>query len=423
MRHLISPTALLLLAACATTQPQARPATQPQAQQSSAPVQVAPEQAAPEYTQQGFSQWLAGFRQQARQRGINQSTLAEALDNAQLLTRVIELDSKQPEFTRAVWEYLDTAVSDARISTGRQRLQQNRAAVSAAEQRYGVPAEILVAIWGIESNYGSNFGSYQTVDALATLGYHGRREDFARRELLAALEILQNGDIERERMQGSWAGGMGHTQFLPTSFQAYAVDADGDGRRDIWASIADVMGSTANYLAEAHWQPGQPWGVEVVLPEGFDYSRADSSTRLASGEWAALGVRPIEPGGLPDFQAAALLVPAGANGPAFLIGPNFRSILRYNNSTSYALAVGHLADRIAGRGPIVAQWPRALASMSRSQVKELQRLLNAHGYAAGTPDGLVGPNTRSALREYQRSQGWVADGYPSFAILQSLQDK
>lgn len=436
MKYLIVFVALLTLAGCASAQTQkeaSAPATvqvaasgqtTQAAASSTSSANTAAETKPPaqaEVSQAGFEQWLAGFRQIAARQGISQATLSQAFDDAELLTRVLELDGAQPEFTRAVWEYLDTAVSQTRIDTGRQRLAENQDAARAAQQRYGVPKEVLAAIWGIESNYGSNFGNYEIVDALATLGYHGRREDFAKRELLAALEILQNGDINRERMRGSWAGGMGHTQFLPTSFQAYAVDADGDGRRDIWASIPDVMASTANYLAKAKWREGEPWGVEVNLPKGFDYGTAESSTRLASGEWAALGVRTAAGGVLPNFDAASVLVPAGANGPAFLVGPNFRSILRYNNSTSYALAVGHLSDRIAGRGPIVAEWPRNLASLSRTQIKQLQSSLNAAGYSAGVPDGIMGPNTRKALRQYQRSQGLVADGYPTFALLQALQ--
>ena len=432
MKFLYLMVASLLLSACATAAPVAdadstsRVAQNSSQTSSNAPAQASAGAAAPaskKVQRREFQQWVAEFRSQAAQRGIGEATLASAFNNVQLLERVIKQDGAQPEFTRSVWDYLDSAVSSTRISTGRTRLAENLAAANAAEQRYGVPKEILVAIWGIESNYGSNFGNYETIDALATLGYQGRREDFAKRELFAALEILQSGDISRERMQGSWAGGMGHTQFLPTSFTAYAVDADGDGRRDIWGSIPDVMASTANYLAKANWQPGQPWAVEVTVPQGFDYGDAELGTKLSSGEWAAVGIRPAQGGNLPDFKQASVIVPAGANGPAFLVGPNFHSILRYNNSTSYALAVGHLSDRIAGAGPFVASWPRGLASMSRTQIKDLQRLLNEQGYPAGVPDGLAGPNTRKALRQYQRSQGWVADGYPTFAILQSLQSQ
>ena len=422
---------VLLLAGCASAPPASQASTPSESSRTAAKTETQttannPAAAKPTAAQSAaqsrreFRRWVARFRADAAGQGIDKATLDHGLGQAELLPRVIELDNRQPEFTRAVWEYLDTAVSDTRIANGRAKLAANREAADTAAERYGVPAEILVAIWGIESNYGSNFGSFETIDALATLGYDGRREAFARRELLAALQILQAGDIDRERMQGSWAGGMGHTQFLPSSFQAYAVDADGDGRRDIWGSIADVMASTANYLARANWQPGEPWGVEVRLPESFDYARASMGTRLASGEWAALGVRPVNSRRLPEMDDASVLTPAGARGPAFLVGQNFRSILRYNNSTSYALAVGHLSDRIAGGPPIAAGWPRGLAALSRSQIKQLQQRLNERGFDAGTPDGLAGPNTRKALRAYQRSQGWVADGYPTFAILESL---
>lgn len=392
-------------------------APQPPAQTHAATEKPAP-------SQTGFTRWVAEFRADAARNGIDEAALASAFGHAQLLPRVLELDNAQPEFTRSIWDYLDTAVSATRVNTGRARLAANLEAAQAAQNNYNVPKEVLVAIWGIESNYGGNFGSYETIDSLATLGYDGRREKFARRELLAALQILQSGDIDRDHMIGSWAGAMGQTQFLPSSFQAYAVDADGDGRRDIWGSIDDVMASTANYLAKAHWQPGQPWGVEVVLPQGFDYAAADLSTELSTGEWQALGVRVAgSEKTLPGFSGASIIIPAGAHGPAFLVGPNFRAILRYNNSTSYGLAVAHLADRIGGGGAFAAAWPRGLVSLSRSQIKQMQDLLNARGYKAGTPDGLAGPNTRRALREYQRSQGLVADGYPTFALLQAMQQQ
>lgn len=411
----------LALGGCATAAGPVASSPSGEAPLQPAPKQVAAEKSAP--SQAKFAQWVAKFRAEAAQSGVDEATLAAAFDHAQLVPRVLKLDSTQPEFTRSIWDYLDSAVSDIRVNTGRTRLAANLDAAQAAQDEYGVPKEVLVAIWGIESNYGSNFGTYETIDSLATLGYDGRREKFARRELLAALQILQSGDIDRDHMIGSWAGAMGQTQFLPSSFQAYAVDADGDGRRDIWGSIDDVMASTANYLAKAHWQPGEPWGVEVVLPQGFDYAAADLSTELATGEWQALGVRAANGQPLPGFDEASVIVPAGARGPAFLVGPNFRAILRYNNSTSYGLAVAHLADRIAGGGPFVAAWPRGLASLSRTQVKQMQSLLNAKGYAAGTPDGLAGANTRRALRKYQRSQGLVADGYPTFALLQAMQQK
>jgi len=361
------------------------------------------------------------FRASARAAGIDETTLSAAFDDVQYLPRVVELDRAQPEFTRNVWDYLDTAVSPQRVALGQGKLQQFRAEADAAAERYGVPAAIVVAIWGVESNYGSNFGSIPTIDALATLGFEGRREAWARGQLLAALKIIESGDITRPQMIGSWAGAMGQTQFLPSVFLAHAVDADGDGRRDIWGSMADVTASTANFLKSLGWQTSQPWGVEVQLPAGFDAGRADDALRQSTAQWAAEGVRTLDGTPLPEFTEGAILLPAGARGPAFLVGPNFRAILGYNNSTSYALAVGLLAQRVAGGPGVQAAWPRDLVALTRSQLLALQTALNALGFASGTPDGMMGPATRAGLRGYQRSLGLPADGYPTLDLLQRVQ--
>jgi membrane-bound lytic murein transglycosylase B len=367
-----------------------------------------------------FARWVADFRVTARAAGIGEETLRIAFDDVRYLPRVVERDRAQPEFTRTVWDYLDRAVSPQRVAQGQDKLLQFRAEAEAAAARHGVPAAILVAIWGLESNYGGNTGDIPTVDALATLAFDGRREEWARSQLLAALRILQSGDIERPRMVGSWAGAMGQTQFLPSSFLAYAVDADGDGRRDIWGSVADVMLSTANYLARAGWQAGQPWGAEVQLPAGFDFGRADAQWRQASAQWAAEGVRAVDGAPLPEFTEAAIVLPAGARGPAFLVGPNFRAILRYNNAVSYALAVGLLAQHLAGGPGVQAPWPRELQALTRSQLLELQTVLNQRGFDSGAPDGLLGPATRGAIRRFQRSVGLPADGHPDLDLLQRL---
>jgi membrane-bound lytic murein transglycosylase B len=392
-------------------------AEQPRGPADSTPETRVGEPAAPA----DFEEWLAGFRREARQEGISEATLVRTLDGVRYRPRVIELDRSQPEFVRPIWQYLDSAVSSARITQGRTKLAEHRHTARRMEQRYGVPAEVIVAIWGIESNYGGNFGSFSTLDALATLAFDGRRRDFARGELLAALRIIEAGDIPPERMVGSWAGAMGHTQFIPSSFEAYAVDGDGDGRRDIWGSIPDVMASTANYLARAGWRPGEPWGVEVRLPDDFDYAQTELSTRRTSREWAAQGVRRVSGEPLPEFAEASLIAPAGAHGPAFLVGPNYRAILRYNNATSYALAVGTLADEIAARHGIQAGWPRDEQPLARRQVREMQRLLNARGFDVGTPDGIMGPNTRRGLREYQRAIGITPDGFATRRLLERLQ--
>ena len=352
--------------------------------------------------------------------GISEATLASAFDGVRYLPRVVELDGRQPEFTRAVWDYLDTAVSPQRITRGRDKLQQVRAEADAAEARYGVPATVVAAICGMESNYGANYGDIPTIDALATLGFDGRREEWAKGQLMAALRILQNGDIDRAHMVGSWAGAMGQTQFLPSNFLAYAVDADGDGRRDIWGSMADVTASTANFLARSGWQAGQPWGLEVKLPEGFDPARADDRVRQSAAQWQAEGLVSADGPALPALTDAAVLLPAGARGPAFLVGPNFRAILRYNNSNSYALGVGLLAQRLAGGPGVSAAWPRDLAALSRSQLQGLQTALNRQGFDSGKPDGMMGPATRDGIRAYQRSAGLPADGYPTVELLQRL---
>ncbi|MDH4393092.1 MAG: lytic murein transglycosylase [Aquabacterium sp.] len=371
--------------------------------------------------QQTFAAWVAQFAATARAAGINDATLQAAFGTVRSLPRVVELDRAQPEFTRTVWDYLDRTVTPQRIALGQTRLAQVRTEADAAAARHGVPAEIIGAIWGMESSYGANTGNTPTIDALATLGFDGRRAGWARGQLLAALQILQNGDIEPAAMVGSWAGAMGQTQFLPSSFLAHAVDADGDGRRDIWGSMADVMASTANFLAHAGWQAGQPWGLEVRLPPDFDAHRADASVRQSASEWAAEGVQAAGGAPLPPLADAMLLLPTGARGPAFLVGANFQAILRYNNSTSYALAVGLLAQGLAGGPGVQAAWPRDLLPLSRSQMQALQAALAARGFASGTPDGLMGPATRSALRRWQRSAGLVADGHPTPDLLQRLQ--
>ena len=371
--------------------------------------------------QQAFADWVANFSAAARASGIDDETLRTALGDVRYLPRIVELDRAQPEFTRTVWDYLDRTVTPQRIAMGQRKLLQVGVEADAAAARYGVSPSIVVAIWGIESNYGANFGDISTIDALATLGFEGRRERWAREQLLAALKILQSGDIDRAHMIGSWAGAMGQTQFLPSSYLAYAVDADGDGRRDIWGSMADVMASTAHFLARAGWQTGQPWGVEVRLPPGFDLGLADASVQQPTRRWADEGVSTLGGAPLPEMAEAAILLPGGARGPAFLIGPNFRAILRYNNSTSYALAVGLLAQALADGPGVLAPWPRDLQALTRSQLLALQTALNERGFASGTPDGMMGPATRDAVRRFQRSAGLAADGFPTPDLLVRLQ--
>lgn len=411
--------AALLLAGCATA-----PAPTTPAPTGSVPARapVPPPTTPPDATAQpaDFAAWVSGFATSARTAGITDDTLRSALDQVRYLPRVVALDRAQPEFNRPIWDYLDRSVTPRRVAAGQARLAQLRTEADAAAARYGVPAGVLVAIWGMESDYGANTGDLPTIDALATLGFEGRRADWPRGQLIAALRILQQGDIPRERMLGSWAGAMGQTQFLPTSFLAYAVDADGDGRRDIWGSLADVLASTANFLARAGWQAGEPWGAEVRLPAGFDAGRADASVRQPASLWAAEGVQTMNGAPLPPLADAMVLLPAGVRGPAFLVGANFRALLRYNNATSYALAVGLLSQALAGSPGVQAAWPRDQPPLSRAQVLALQTALNARGFDSGLPDGLMGPATRAALRGLQRSIGVPADGHPTLDLLQRL---
>ena len=367
-----------------------------------------------------FGQWLAAFRIEAIAAGISPATFDAAFAGVAPDPRVLDLDQSQPEFTRRIWEYLDSAVSPTRVSMGRQRLDEHRALLDRIGAAYGVDPRVIVAIWGLESGYGNNVGSYDVIQSLVTLAYEGRRQAAFRAFLLQALRILERGDIARDRMVGSWAGAMGQTQFMPGSYLSYAVDQDGDGRRDLWRSLADVFGSTANYLAGHGWVAGETWGAEVALPAGFDYRLTGADTRRSLAEWQQLGVTGVRGSPPPTRGAAALIVPAGHRGPAFLVYDNFRVILRYNNATSYALAIGLLADRIAGQGGVVGSWPVGDRPLSRSDREDLQRLLTARGYDTQGIDGIIGPNTRDALRRFQEDIGVPADGYPTVDLLDRL---
>lgn len=416
--------AVLALVGCASRAPTGQAMPDPAPAPAPAP-SVAEPNATPPVTpasaEQRFAEWVARFRESARAAGIDEATLSAAFDTVRLRPRAVEADRSQPEFTRTLWDYLDAAVSPQRVATGQQKLAELRTEAEAAAARHGVPAPVLTAVWGIESNYGRNYGDVPVVDALATLGFEGRREAWARAELMAALKILQNRDIDRAHMVGSWAGAMGQTQFMPSSFLAFAVDADGDGRRDIWGSMPDVLASTANFLARAGWRADEPWGAEVRLPEGFDPARADMTVRQGAAQWAAEGVQGVNGAALPDMADAAILLPAGVQGPAFLVGRNYRALLRYNNATSYALAVALLSQRIAGGPGVQAAWPREQRALTRSEIQALQTGLNRLGLDSGTPDGQFGPATRAALRAFQRREGLPADGHPTPDMLQRVQ--
>jgi len=393
---------LLSYANCSTAAP-------PKARQQAAPA--------------SFHTWVQSFAHEARAAGISEATLQATLGQVRWQPRVIELDRAQPEFIRPPWVYLDNAVSPLRVQLGRKNMQIHASVLETATRRFGVPSSIITAIWGMESNYGRHFGGFRTVDALATLAWEGRRREWARKELLAALRIVERGDVAATAMIGSWAGAMGHTQFLPSVFLTHAVDGDGDGRRDIWNSIPDALASTAHFLAQAGWQSNEVWGVEVRLPTGFDWARAAVHLRQSSTAWATEGVQPVRGQRLPMLSAASILLPAGARGPAFLVGHNFHTLLRYNNSLNYALAVGLLAQQLDGHAPVQAPWPRNVQPLSRTEVKALQTALNARGIAVGSADGVIGPATRAGLRRYQHSVGLPTDGFATRELLQHLTQK
>lgn len=368
----------------------------------------------------GLQRWIQSFRPRAISSGVSPATYDRAMRIARYNPEVIRLDRRQAEFSRPVWLYLDSAVSDVRITTGRQKLSQLGGALAQIEARWGVPREIVLAVWGMESNFGANRGRMQIIPSLATLAYDGRRGEMFSNQLIAALKIIQAGDTAPEQMLGSWAGAMGHTQFMPTSYLEYAVDFTGDGRRDIWSEDpTDSLASTAAYLARNGWQRGQAWGAEVQLPANFNMGLIGKGTRRASGDWSAQGVRRIGGGALPNGNGS-IIMPAGARGPAFLILDNFRSILRYNNSDNYALGVAFLGERIAGRPGIQGAWPRSDRPLSTSEREEIQRRLAQRGFYQGEVDGLFGSATMEAVSAFQRSIGVTPDGYPTSILLGQL---
>ncbi len=369
-----------------------------------------------------FAQWLDGLRAEARDRGISDNTLL-TLDSIQPLERVLELDNSQPEFVQTFTRYLDLRITPRQVAQGQALLQQHGILLEEVRRRYGVQPHYLVAFWAIESNYGRATGGFSVLEALATLAYDPRRADFFREQLLTALQIIDDGHIQAERMSGSWAGAMGQLQFMPNIFHRYGVDGDADGRIDIWNSLPDIFHSAANFLSESGWRGDERWGREVMLPDGFDYSLTGTATRMSLDRWQSLGLTLVNGNPLPVVSGmeASVILPAGAQGPAFLGYQNFRTTMTYNPSTFYALTVGHLADRFMG-GEAIARMPENEQAMSLTDVKQLQELLNSRGFASGEPDGRVGRQTRAAIRAYQRTQGLPEDGYASQILLESLKN-
>lgn len=372
-------------------------------------------------TQAGLLEWLKPFQDRALAAGVSSATL-DSLQSAEYLPSVVHNDRHQNEFTKTIWDYLDKAVSDDRIAFGLKALKQHADILARIETTYGVDREVVAAIWGLESAYGQVRGDTNTLHALATLAYDGRRGAFFEAELIAALKILQSGDISAAGLRGSWAGAMGHTQFMPSSWHAFAVDFTGDGKRDIWSDDpTDALASTAAYLAGKGWVKGAPWGVEITLPPAFDYDLTTERVKKPVAEWRAMGLRRQGGGDLPDHGLASVLLPGGHKGAAFLIFQNFHVIETYNTADAYVIAVGHLADRLKGGGPIVAAWPRDERALSFDERVALQKRLTAAGFDTGGVDAKMGPKTIAAIKGWQKAKGMVPDGFPSLSVLTALQ--
>ena len=376
---------------------------------------------ADDVTEDAFASCVAGLQARAVAEGIGNDVVENVLGRVEKVERVIELDRNQPEFMRTFADYYDRRVTEQRVAQGRELREEHKELLDDLQRRYGVPPHYLLAFWGLETNFGSYFGKIRTPDALATLACDPRRGEFFAGELMSALRIVDAGDIEAERMLGSWAGAMGHMQFLPSVFLQYAVDGDGDGRRDLWGSIPDAMASAANFLRGLGWTPGLRWGREVRLPPDFDYSLTGRGQSRPLAEWVALGVTDAYGRALPPLDfSAAVLVPSGHEGPAFIVYRNFDTIMRWNRSEYYAIAIGRLADRIAGGAALTRPADTGGEPVPRDAVSQLQANLNALGFDAGEPDGMFGPATSRALRQFQKSRGTIADGYLDAEAIESV---
>jgi membrane-bound lytic murein transglycosylase B len=364
----------------------------------------------------GFSNYIEGLRAEARARGVSNTTFDQAFKGVTVDPSVVALTKRQSEFVQPIWTYVNNAASAIRIEAGRIKAGQWQQTLAKLEQTYGVPRAIILGVWGMETNYGSGMGDKYVVRSLASLAHTGYRGDFFRNELITALAILEQDHIERDKMRGSWAGAMGHTQFMPTSFMQYAVDADGDAKRDIWNSVPDALASTANYLKQKGWQSGLPWGMEVAIPEGYRYTLLQGSF----SQFAAQGMKKAGGGALPSSGEARLFFPAGHKGPAFLLTKNFDVIKEYNMSDAYAMGVAHLGDRIVGGGAFVKRWPLHQPLLTKDQTVDLQQRLMKLGHDVGKPDGKIGTKTREAVRAVQIQNKMIPDGFPTPELLMKM---
>ncbi|MBA2880041.1 membrane-bound lytic murein transglycosylase B [Desulfosalsimonas propionicica] len=372
-------------------------------------------------SERDFYKWLQNLRNEAKKAGISEKTLDAALGDLAPVRRVVELDRRQPEFTRSFRSYLRRRVTRERIYRGRALLEKHRALLEDIYDQYGVAPRYLIAFWGLETHFGNHMGGFYAVEALATLAYDRRRADFFRAELIHALKIIDQGHVRPRDMTSSWAGAMGHMQFMPSTFNHYALDYTGNGRKDIWGSLPDAFASAANFLSRIGWRPDQNWGRQVRLPKDFNLSLATLDTKKSVEKWKNLGVQAADGTALANADTqASVVLPQGESGPAFLVFDNFRAIMRWNRSVNYAISVGHLADRIVGLPPIFFGPNAADETLSRNQIMEIQQNLNRLGFDAGQADGVAGPRTRAAIRAFQQNHDLAADGYPSAKLLERL---
>jgi membrane-bound lytic murein transglycosylase B len=428
-RDWLLPLAVLLLAGCAG------PATTPPATTTAPSQAVNPQpvgitdfrslnQTTCPATAASYRDWVTQFQSYAMHQGKRADMIQTAFATVEENPSISASAGKQPEFVTPIWTYLSRAASPTRIATGQQKYAENAAILAGVSQDYGVPDSVLMGIWGLETDFGSNFGDVNVFEALSNLGYRANRASFACKELLAALDIADAGRITPRQMIGSWAGAMGHSQFLPSNYLTVAVDRDGSGAPDLWTSMPDVFASTANLLRHEGWQPGLPWGFEVKLPAKFPYGEAEIDQQQPTSHWAALGVKRIDGTPLPALPGnSSILILAGYKGPAFLITQNFRAILAYNNSTSYALSVAYLGDQIKGGRGVVAAWPVNEPQLNLDERIEVQELLSKRGYDLGDADGILGFKTRKAARGFQKEIGWPQDGFVTKALLAELRKR
>lgn len=375
-----------------------------------------------------FQSCLANLRSQAIAAGVSGTTYDRYTQNLTPDYSVIDKLNYQPEFSTPIWDYLSGLVDEERVELGKQKLAQYRDVLNRASQTYGVPPETIVAVWGVESNFGDISGKYPLLQALGTLSCEGRRQSYFRTEFFATMRILQRGDLTEDQLKGSWAGAFGHTQFMPSTYERLAVDFDGDSRRDLVSSTVDALASTANFLNKAGWQAGMPWGFEVKVPQGMSIDGEGRRSKKALSSWSARGVTridgsPLVQGALSSSTSAGLMAPAGVNGPVFLVFKNFDAIYSYNAAESYGLAIAHLSDRLKGARPFATSWPTDDPGTSRAERREIQQFLINRGYDIGAVDGLIGDKTRVAIRQEQTRLGLNPSGRAGQQILRAFRQE